>query len=86
MNAFTRWIVRWAASSLSNETRGVPRLIREHHIKDLVGQAVFVRGTTDDGLLVRCWLRDRQIEVNLNPACLEACTEVIPCNGRPAVV
>ena len=71
MNAFTRWIVRWAASSLSNETRGVPRLIREHHIKDLVGQEVFVRGTTDDGLLVRCWLRDRQIEVNLNPACLE---------------
>lgn len=65
-------ITRWAASKLNDRPRGTPiRVIGDHHIKWLRGETVYIVGRSDDNLLVRCWLPNIQLEVNLNPACLE---------------
>lgn len=48
-----------------------PATILNHHSKILRNRKVYISGFTDDSLLVRCWISEIQIEVNVNPSLLK---------------
>lgn len=48
-----------------------PATILDHHSEILRNKKVYIAGLTDDSLLVRCWIKEIQIEVNINPSLLK---------------
>lgn len=66
------WILRHVDTlkRLRKSTYGQPMRVSGHHLPHVNDKTVYVVGLTDDRLLVRCWLPDVQLEVNLNPALL----------------